>query len=160
MERATEQAQQLAHQASEQVSGVTTEWRIQMSERSIQMRDRLTRNIRSLSTELRQVAATPSAAGNTGHQAARQGAQILDRMAGALDSREPGDWIVEARDYARQHPTQVASALFLSGLLAGRMGRSTAETRDLHPQSVDLRRTEPGYIDNPGYIPTESGYIP
>lgn len=160
MERATEQAQQLAQQASEQVSGITTEWRVQMSERSIQMRDRLTRNIRGFAAELRQMAATPSASGNAGHQVARQGAEALDRVAGALDSREPGDWIVEARAYAREHPTQVATVLFISGLVAGRMGRSTSVAPGQHSQSVDLRSTEPLYAPSAGPIPSEPGYIP
>lgn len=154
MEQATEQAQHLAQQATEQVSNVANEWRVQMSERSVQMRDRLTSRMRSLSSELEQMASVPSATGaSTGHQAARQGAQFLQRAASTLDSREPGDWIVEARQYARQHPQRVMGALFISGLVLGRLGRSPSVAQSAHPQTVDLRATEPTFVTEPGFIP-------
>lgn len=156
----TEQAQHLAHQASEQVSNVASEWRVQMSERSIQLRDRLTSRMRALSSELEQMASVPTTTGaNTGHQMARQGAQFLRRTASSLDSREPGDWIVEARKYAREHPQQVMGALFLTGLVFGRIGRSPSVAQQPHPQTVDLRATEPTYIEEDVYV-SESGYIP
>lgn len=159
MEQATEQAQELAHKASEQASNMATEWRVQMSERSIQMRDRLTSRMRSLSTELEQMASTPTATGaTTGHQVARQGAQMLRRTAASLDSREPGDWIVEVRQYAREHPQRVMGALFLTGLVLGRIGRSPSVAQSAHPQTVDLRATEPSFEPIAGSLP-EPGYI-
>lgn len=150
MERTAEQVQHLAHQATDQVEHVTSEWRVQMSERSIQMRDRLCDSIRSVSSELRQMASMPSTSGNTGHKVARQGAEILDRIASGLESREPGDWIVEARQYARRHPTQVMGALFVSGLIFGRIARSGPSVPSPTPprpeRTVDLRATDPGYL--------------
>ena len=153
MEHATAQAQHLAQQAGEQVSNVTSEWRVQMSERSIQMRDRLTDSMRTLSSELRQMASMPSTSGTMGHTAARQSAELLERTARALDSREPADWISETRSYARRHPGRVMSTFFIGGLLLGRIARSSgtrpsAQHTDMqvHQESVDLRAAEPGYL--------------
>lgn len=151
MEQATEQAQHLAQQASEQASHVASEWRVQMSERSIQMRDRLTSSMRGLASELEQMASMPTTTGGSGHQVARQSAQYLRRFATSLDSREPGDWIIEARQYAREHPSQVMGLLFVSGLLVGRVGRSSSVAPSSlatgrHQETVDLRATAPGYL--------------
>lgn len=147
MEQATEKVQELGHQATEQVSSMTSEWKAQMSERSVQMRDQLTKSVRTLSAELRQMASMPSGtASNTGHQVARQAAQMLDRFATTLDSREPGDWLVEGRSYARQHPGPIIGAFFVGGLLVGRMARSSSVASGRHQESVDLRATEPGYL--------------
>lgn len=147
MEQATEKVQELSHQATEQASNIASEWRVQMSERSIQMRDQLTKSMRSVSSELRQMSSMPSTSSNMGHQLAHQGAEMLDRFASTLDAREPGDWLVEARSYARQHPSQVMGAFFVGGLLFGRMARSSSVASGQHQQSVDLRATTaPEYL--------------
>lgn len=147
MEQATEKVQELGHQATEQVSGMASEWRVQMSERSVQMRDQLTKSMRSLSSELRQMSSMPSGtSSNTGHQIAHQGAQMLDRFANTLESREPGDWLVEGRMYARQHPGQIVGAFFIGGLIFGRMARSSSVASGMHSESVDLRATDAGYL--------------
>lgn len=149
-DQAQEKAQQVAHQVREQASTMASEWRVQMSERSIAMRDRAVVRLRSLATELRQMAAVPTGSSSTAHEVARMSADRLDTICAELERRDPGDLVADARQYARNHPTQVLVGMFAVGALTGRMVRG-ATTQRQHP-SIDLRDTAATALPDAGYI--------
>jgi hypothetical protein len=146
MERVTEQAQNVAHDVREQAENVASEWRVQMSERSIQMRDRGVSKLRGLATELRQMAAVPTGSSTTAHELARIAADRLDVICAELEQRDPGDMMIQARSYARSHPAQVTAGMFATGLLVGRMLRGSRSTQH---RTIDVRE---------GYRPSGTGY--
>jgi hypothetical protein len=75
----------------------------------------------------------------------------IDMVCAELESRDPGDFIVEARQYARAHPTQVLIGMFAVGAVAGRLMRGASITR--RPEAlIDVRDTRMSSIPDPGYI--------
>lgn len=153
---AQEKAQQVAHQVREQADNVASEWRVQMTERSIAMRDKGVTRLRSLATELRQMAAVPTGSSSTAHDAARLAADRIDTLCSELERRDPGEMIVEARAYARRHPTQVIIGMFATGALVGRMMHGVSSQRSSSSQpSIDLRDRS----DLPGSGIPDAGYI-
>lgn len=150
-DQAQEKAQQIAHQAREQAENVASEWRVQMSERSIAMRDKGVTRLRSLATELRQMAAVPAGSSSTAHDFARMAADRLDTICSEIEQRDPGDFVVEARAYARSHPTQVLIGMFAVGAFAGRMMRGATSGRR-EQTLIDVRETRTSSIPDVGYI--------
>lgn len=141
MEQVSETAQERAHQVREQANTFATEWRAQMSERSLAMRDRGVTALRSLAAELRQMAAAPTGSSETAHRAARSAADRIDAICADLERREPGDLMLQARAYARSHPTQVMVAMFAAGALVGRLMYGMSSHRS-DGQTIDLRAEE------------------
>lgn len=151
-DQAQEKAQQVAHQVREQADTVASEWRTQMSERSVAMRDKGVARLRSLATELRQMAAVPTGSSSTAHDVARIAADRIDTICAEIERRDPGDFVVEARAYARNHPTQVLIGMFAVGAIAGRLMRGASQHRQHSQPAIDLRdRTTTG-IPDAGYI--------
>ena len=56
---------------------------------------------------------------------ARQASERLHDIAGWVESREPGDLLTEAKDFARRKPGTFLIGAAVAGLLAGRVTRST-----------------------------------
>jgi hypothetical protein len=133
MGRVTEQAQNVAYTVREQAEGAASLWRVLMSKRSIQLRDQGISSLRNLTSELREMgesAGTTAARGLVGVVADR-----LDAVSADLEQRDPMDMLIEARSYARAHPTQVTIGMFASGLIMGRLLRGS---RKHHP-TIDVR---------------------
>ena len=120
---AAQQGRHVASEARQQAYGLVREASAQARSQVEQQQNRATDSLRALGTELRSMA-DADGQGGPGAQVVRRGADVVEKAAGWLDARQPGDLVREARDYASRHPGAFLAGAALAGLLAGRLTRA------------------------------------
>jgi hypothetical protein len=142
---AAEQAAQVAQEAKNQARDLVGEARTQVSDQARVGQQKATDGIRALGRELREMADGGQQSG-IASEVARQAADQVDRLAGWLGQREPGDLVEEVRSFARRRPGVFLLGAAVAGTVVGRLTRGAVDSA-----RTDSRPTPQRAYDGPGY---------
>jgi hypothetical protein len=123
---ATDQARGVAQEGRRQAKDLTREVGNQVNEQAGAQKDKAVSGLRSLSDELRSMAANGQQSGpatDLTHRAAER----LGDAAEWLDRREPGHLVEEVRNLARRKPGTFLLGAAVAGVLAGRLTRGAVQ---------------------------------
>src|SRR5215218_7959002 len=123
---AAEQAKTVAQEATAQARDLVGEARGQVQQQARNGQQKATDGIRALSAELREMAGSGAQQG-TVSEVARQAADRVDRVAGWLGEREPGDLVQEVRSFASRRPGVFLAGAALAGVVVGRLTRGAVD---------------------------------
>jgi vacuolar-type H+-ATPase subunit H len=147
---AAEEAGSVVADARDQARQLLDETMQQVNEHGSEQRDRLVELLRSLSSDLHQMAESSQSSG-VAHSLVRQGAERADELSSRLDGHELTDLVAEVRSFARRRPGAFLLGALAAGVVSGRFARGAKaaqgqddETTDAQPQA----HTEPLY-DSP-----------
>jgi hypothetical protein len=132
---AKEQGQQVVAEAANQARDLLGEARSQAQSQASAQKDRAVTGVRSLADELQSLVNGEGGQSGLATEIARQASERLHDIAGWVESREPGDLLTEAKDFARRKPGTFLIGAAVAGLLAGRVTRSTVAA--VHEGSED-----------------------
>ncbi|WP_214407704.1 hypothetical protein, partial [Pseudonocardia lacus] len=122
---AKEQAGQVADQARREAKDLYHQARGQVTEQAKGGQQKATEALRSLATELKEMAGGEHR--GPASDLAAQAAGRVDDLAGWLDGREPGDLVQEVRRFARRRPGAFLLGAAVAGVLAGRLTRGVVD---------------------------------
>lgn len=120
---ATSEAKDVAREARTQVRQLFTQLTGEASDQASGQTQRAVGGLRSLSSELSDMAESQQGQSGLAADLARQGASRLDAAAGWLDGRQPGEILEEVRSFARRRPGAFIAGAAILGLVGGRMTR-------------------------------------
>jgi hypothetical protein len=156
-ETAKDEAQNVAAEAKAQARNVLDDALTQVNEQTQVQRDRLVDTLKSLSSDLEEMA-TRSGAGGLATDLARQVSDRTRELSARLDGREPSDILDEVRTFARQRPGSFLLGALVAGLAVGRLARGAkaatgSSTPTMATQSPSgTGTTSPEYgVSTPGY---------
>lgn len=119
---AKEQAANVAAESQAQAKHLLGKSRDELQSQAGQQQQRIAGGLRSLGTELQQMASSSDQDGPA-TQMARQVADRIGTAASWLEDREPGQVLTEVQRFARQRPGAFLAVAATAGLLAGRLTR-------------------------------------
>ncbi|MEK6440736.1 hypothetical protein [Pseudonocardia sp. T1-2H] len=142
-ETAADQAAQVAEEARRQAGDLFAQAREQAVEQARNGQHKASESLRSLASELHQMAEGGDRSGPAA-DLAEQAAKRVDEAARWLDNREPGDLVEEFRGLARRRPGAFLLGAAAAGLLVGRLTRG----------AIDANRDtgSSGYPEPPGPV--------
>jgi gas vesicle protein len=123
---ATDHAKNVAQETRRQAKDLTREVSSQVSEQAAVQKDKASTGLRSLSDELRSMAANSEQAGPA-TDLAHQAADKLGDVAQWLESREPGHLVDEVRGLARRKPGTFLIGAAVAGAVVGRLTRGAVQ---------------------------------
>jgi hypothetical protein len=143
VETAADQAAQVAEEARRQAGDLFAQAREQAVEQARNGQHKASETLRSLASELHQMAEGGDRSGPAA-DLAKQAAERVDEAARWLDDREPGDLVEEFRGLARRRPGAFLLGAAAAGLLVGRLTRG----------AIDANRDtgSSGYPEPPGPV--------
>jgi hypothetical protein len=147
---AAEQAAQVAQEAKNQARDLVGEARTQVSDQARAGQQKAADGIRALGRELREMADGGQQSG-IASEVARQAADQVDRLAGWLGQREPGDLVEEVRSFARRRPGVFLLGAAVAGTVVGRLTRGAVDAA-----RTDSQPTPQRVYDGSGYPPAVS----
>lgn len=119
---ATEQAKDVATEASRQARNLLNEGRDQVREQARTGQQKAAEKLESVADELHTMAAKSDESGVAAEMAMQASEKVRD-VASWLQNREPGDLLVEVRNWARRRPGAFLAGAAVAGVLAGRLTR-------------------------------------
>jgi hypothetical protein len=123
------QAQQVASEIGTQARDLVGELKTQVHDQSATQRDRLVDNLRRFGDDLDGMRQSGTSSGLAADLAGTLASKA--RAASTfLDDHEPGDLIEEVRQFARQRPGTFLLGAAVAGILAGRLTRGAAASKD------------------------------
>lgn len=137
---AQEEAGQIVSEAKTQVSAMMHDARTQLEDQSRGRRDQLAQTLRTLSTDLQEMA---SDRGGLAAQLARDAASQARALGGRIESREPGELLDDLRRLARRKPGTFLLGAMAAGLVAGRFARGTKEAMQEQSSPISGRQSVP-----------------
>ncbi|RKS75683.1 hypothetical protein CLV35_2160 [Motilibacter peucedani] len=132
---AKEQGSQVVAEAANQARDLLGEARSQAQSQAGVQKDRAVTSVRSLADELQALVNGEGGQSGIATEIARQASERLHEVAGWVESREPGDLLTEAKEFARRKPGTFLIGAAVAGLMAGRITRSTVAA--VHEDSDD-----------------------
>ena len=153
---ASDEVQNVAAEAKEQARNVLSDALTQIEEQSQVQRDRLVESLRSLSSDLEQMATRSGAAG-LATDLARQVSERARELSTRLDGRDPNEILDEVRSFARRKPGVFLLGAVVAGVAAGRLARGAKEASGGSAQPTMAAEspkgtTSPEYgVSTPGY---------
>jgi hypothetical protein len=153
---AADQAANVAQEVKAQARDLVGEARGQVQHQARTGQQKAAEGIRSLSSELREMADGGQQSGPVS-EVARQAAQRADRLADWLGEREPMDLLDEVRLFARRRPGAFLLGAAVAGVVVGRLTRGAVDSarRDSGPQRLagsayPTPHARPVYTGSPG----------
>lgn len=143
---AREETKKVAAEAGTQTRNLLHEAGGELREQAAAQQERLAGGLRSLGSQLSEMADSSSEPGMAA-DVARQAADRARAVAQWLEAREPGSLVQEVKSFARQRPGLFLGLAAGAGVLAGRLTRALAtpsETGDTTPVA-DTRWTGDSY---------------
>lgn len=122
-EVAKEEASHVTSEAREQASKVIEDAKAEINEQSRQQCDRIAKELRTFSDQLRKMAAGSESSG-TAAKVAQEVADRTGNLSSRIEGREPAQLLEEVRTFARSRPGSFLVGAAVAGLVAGRLGRS------------------------------------
>ena len=122
-ETVTKQAKEVAANAQRQARNLLKKRREQVMKQARSGQQKGAQRLESVASELRSMAENSDQSGPTTNLAL-QAADKVQEIASWLQAGEPGDMLVEARDWARRHPGTLIVGATIVGGIAGRLTRS------------------------------------
>jgi hypothetical protein len=119
----TEQAKEVAGNAQRQARNLLQERREQLKEQARSGQHKGAERLESVASELRSMAEKSDQSGPTTNLVL-QAADKVQEIASWLQAGEPGDVLVEARNWARRHPGNLVVGFTIVGFIAGRLSRN------------------------------------
>ena len=147
---AKDQAANVAAEAKTQAKNLIGQTREELIGQAGQQQQRVASGLRSLGTELQQMASSSDQDGPA-TQAARKASEAISTAAGWLEDREPGQVMTEVQRFARQRPGMFLAMAAGAGLLAGRLTRGL--TADSQNGSSSENRFSDGQTNSYGAVP-------
>ena len=120
-----DQATNVVGEAKQQARDLVWEARTQVGEQAGTQKARAVDGLRSLGSELQQMAQQGGQSGLAA-EVARQAATRAHGLADHLDRHEPSDLLDQVRTYARRRPVVFLTGAAVLGVLAGRLTRNLA----------------------------------
>ena len=137
---ATSEVKDIVGEARSQLGGLLEQLRGEVSHQASGQSDRAVEGLRSLSTELSQMASSSQQHGIAADLLG-QAAHRAQTLAGWLEQRQPADVLDDVRDFARRRPGTFLTAAAVIGVIGGRLtrgltaGSDTASTNATAPAS-------------------------
>jgi hypothetical protein len=128
----------VAQEAKNQARDLVGEARTQVSHQARAGQEKATDGIRALGRELREMADGGQQSG-IASEVARQAADQVDRLAGWLGQREPGDLVEEVRSFARRRPGVFLLGAAVAGTVVGRLTRGAVDSARNDSQQTPRR---------------------
>lgn len=122
---AKEETKKVASEAGTQARNLLNDAGGELREQAAAQQVRLAGGLRSLSTQLSEMADSPSEQG-VASDLARQASERARAVAQWLEAREPGSLVDEVKSFARQRPGVFLGIAAGAGLLAGRLTKALA----------------------------------
>ena len=126
---AGEQAGQVASEATQQVKQLVQQTRSELTDQAATQQKRVASGLRSLSTELSEMAYASEQPGMAA-DLAQQAGERTNAVASWLEEREPGHVVDEIVRFARQRPGAFLAVAAGAGFLVGRLGRGLKAASD------------------------------
>lgn len=123
---ATEQAGRVTEETRRQVEGLLTQAREQVTDQVRGGQHKAGETLRSIASELRQMADGSETAGPAS-ELAKEAAHRVGGIAGWLERHEPGDVLDEVRGLARRRPAAFLAGATLAGVVVGRLTRGRVD---------------------------------
>jgi hypothetical protein len=128
-EMAKGQAQQVASEIGTQARDLVGELKTQVRDQSATQRDRLADNLRQFGDDLDGMRQSSSSSGLAADLTGMLATKARE-VSTFLSDHEPGDLIEEVRRFARQRPGTFLLGAAVAGVIAGRLTRGAALSRD------------------------------
>jgi len=156
---AASRAGDVKDEAVRQARDLVGETRSQVTEQAGRQHQALVSNLRSLSDELARMSRTGGESG-VATELAGQAQQRVATLADWLGSREPGQILDEARNFARRRPGTFLVGALAAGVVVGRLARGAVDvhTGDSGPDAQ--RADSPAGIEPVGEQPIQPTYSP
>lgn len=120
---AASEAKDVAHEAKTQLRQLVDQLGSEATDQASGQTQRAVGGLRSLSSELSDMAQSQQGESGMAADLARQGASRLDAAANWLEGRQPGEILEEVRSFARRRPGAFLAGAAVLGLVGGRMTR-------------------------------------
>ena len=124
---AAEQGKNVLDEGRAQARNLTHEVSQQAHEQSKVQKDKAASGLRSLGTELQNMAAAQGGQAGLATDLAQQASVKVHDLAGWLDQHEPGDLLDEVRSLARRKPGTFLLGALAAGVVAGRLTRGAVD---------------------------------
>ena len=128
-ETATSEVKDIVGEARSQLGGLLEQLRGEVSHQASGQSDRAVEGLRSLSTELSQMASSSQQHGIAADLLG-QAADRAQTFAGWLEQRQPAELLDDVRDFARRRPGTFLTAAAVIGLIGGRLTRGLTAGSD------------------------------
>lgn len=142
---AAEQGKHLVQESGRQIRHLVGEATNQVREQAIVQQQRAVDGLRGIGQELRAMAEHDGQSG-LASELASQASTRIEQLADWLERREPGDLLMELRNFARRRPGMFLASAVVAGVLVGRLTRSLTS-------SGDSGMAEGGRAQNPAWPP-------
>lgn len=152
-ETAKDEVAQVAGEAKNHARDMYDQARTEVSSQAATQQQRAAELLRSLTGEMQQMAS--SGQGGMASGLVNQAADQAQRVAGWLESREPGDLLEDVKRYARRNPGNFLAAAALLGFMGGRVTRNLAGNDDDADSVAYPRQTRPVAPVTPGAVTTQ-----
>ena len=126
---ATSEVKDIVGEARSQLGGLLEQLRGEVSHQASGQSDRAVEGLRSLSTELSQMASSSQQHGIAADLLG-QAADRAQTFAGWLEQRQPAEVLDDVRDFARRRPGTFLTAAAVIGLIGGRLTRGLTAGSD------------------------------
>jgi len=120
---AASEAKDVAHEAKTQLRQLVDQLGSEATDQASGQTQRAVGGLRSLSSELSDMAQSQQGESGMATDLARQGASRLDAAANWLEGRQPGEILDEVRSFARRRPGAFLAGAAILGIVGGRMTR-------------------------------------
>ena len=127
-EIATEQAKEVAAETAQQARNLLNETRDQVREQARTGQQKAAEKLSSVADELRGMAEKSDQPGLASDLAVQAADKVRD-VASWLQGRDPGELLVEVRNWARRRPAAFLAGAAIAGVLVGRLTRAAAATQ-------------------------------
>jgi uncharacterized protein YjbJ (UPF0337 family) len=162
---AKEQAGQVVSDVRAQTRQLAGETRTQLSSQFNGQRDKAVGGIRSLGSELRTMSEQSGQSG-VATQLAREGAELTDKVADFIETREPAELLDEVRHYASRRPGMFLIGAAVTGMVVGRLTRGAVANRQDQSSDSSSRSygnsygqtTPSSYVGTTGDVGTYGSY--
>ena len=124
---AAEQGKNVLDESKAQARNLTHEVGQQAHEQSKVQKDKAASGLRSLGTELQNMAAAQGGQAGLATDLAQQASVKVHDLAGWLDQHEPGELLDEVRALARRKPGTFLLGALAAGVVAGRLTRGAVD---------------------------------
>ena len=124
---AAEQGKNVLDEGRAQARNLTHEVSQQAHEQSKVQKDKAASGLRSLGTELQNMAAAQGGQAGLATDLAQQASVKVHDLAGWLDQHEPGDLLDDVRSLARRKPGTFLLGALAAGVVAGRLTRGAVD---------------------------------
>jgi hypothetical protein len=139
---AKEETRKVAAEAGTQARNLLHDAGGELREQAAAQQERLAGGLRSLSSQLSEMADNSSDQG-VASDLARQAGERARAVAQWLEAREPGSLVDEVKTFARQRPGVFLGIAAGAGLLAGRLTKALAAPPSPGPRSSTVRQDMP-----------------